>query len=265
MVDVKSFKYSTIKNYLNIVKHLHCANDFDDPIHGVWLIQQTLKGAKRELGDAQEAATPIQPCHLLLIRSALCLDLKEDLSFWAACLIAFFGLLRPGNFLSQGPICVPDRDLCIQNISPHAKGFLLSLNWTKTLQFREHQLQVTLPDLHGHPLCPASALCSLFRLLFANPLTSDTSPLLQRTDGKPLSYSWFLSRLRKILPGEGITGHSFRRGGATWAFQQGLQGELIQELGFWKSNAYLRYLESNLDQKFANMYQFGRGLPSAFS
>lgn len=61
MVDVKSFKYSTIKNYLNIVKHLHCANDFDDPIHGVWLIQQTLKGAKRELGDAQEAATPIQP------------------------------------------------------------------------------------------------------------------------------------------------------------------------------------------------------------
>lgn len=81
MVDVKSFKYSTIKNYLNIVKHLHCANDFDDPIHGVWLIQKTLKGAKRELGDAQEAATPIQPCHLLLIRSALCLDLKEDLSF----------------------------------------------------------------------------------------------------------------------------------------------------------------------------------------
>lgn len=203
--------------------------------------------------------------HLLLIRSALCLDIKEDLSFWAACLIAFFLLLRPGNFLSQGPICVPDRDLCIQNISPHAKGFLLSLNWTKTLQFREHQLQVTLPDLHGHPLCPASALRSLFRLLFANPLTSDTSPLLQRTDGKPLSYSWFLSRLRKILPGEGITGHSFRRGGATWAFQQGLQGELIQELGFWKSNAYLRYLESNLDQKFANMYQFGRGLPSAFS
>lgn len=265
MVDVKSFKYSTIKNYLNIVKHLHCANDFDDPIHGVWLIQQTLKGAKRELGDAQEAATPIQPCHLLLIRSALCLDLKEDLSFWAACLIAFFGLLRPGNFLSQGPICVPDRDLCIQNISPHAKGFLLSLNWTKTLQFHEHQLQVTLPDLHGHPLCPASALRSLFRLLFANPLTSDTSPLLQRTYGKPLSYSWFLSRLRKILPGEGITGHSFRRGGATWAFQQGLQGELIQELGFWKSNAYLRYLESNLDQKFANMYQFGRRLPSAFS
>lgn len=30
-------------------------------------IQQTLKGAKHELGDAQEAATPIQPCHILLI------------------------------------------------------------------------------------------------------------------------------------------------------------------------------------------------------
>ncbi|XP_062586634.1 uncharacterized protein LOC134248237 [Saccostrea cucullata] len=261
LVDVKSFKYSTIKNYLNIVKHLHCANDLDDPIHGVWSIQQTLKGAKRELGDAQGAATPIQPRHLLLIRSSLCLDLKEDLSFWTACLIAFFGLLRPGNFLSQGPICVPDRDLCIQNISPHAKGFLLSLNWTKTLQFREQQLQVTLPDLHGHPLCPASALRSLFHLLFIDSLTSDTSPLLQKANGEPLSYSWFLSRLRRVLPGVDITGHSFRRGGATWAFQQGLQGELIQELGFWKSNAYLRYLESTTDQKFEKMYQFGRGLP----
>lgn len=29
-------------------------------------IQQTLKGAKHELRDAQEAATPIQPCHILL-------------------------------------------------------------------------------------------------------------------------------------------------------------------------------------------------------
>lgn len=57
MVDVKSFKYSAVKNYLNIVKPLHCANDFDDPIHGLWLIQQALKGAKRELRVAQEAAT----------------------------------------------------------------------------------------------------------------------------------------------------------------------------------------------------------------
>uniref|UniRef100_A0A8W8INW8 Uncharacterized protein n=1 Tax=Magallana gigas TaxID=29159 RepID=A0A8W8INW8_MAGGI len=118
-----------------------------------------------------------------------------------------------------------------------------------SLKFREHQLQVTLPDLHGHPLCPASAMCSLFWLLFADRLTSDTSSLLQQTYDNPLSYICFLSRQRKILPGEGITGHSSRRGGATWAFQQGLQGELIQQLGFRKTNAYLRYLDSNLDQK----------------
>lgn len=89
----------------------------------------------------------------------------------------------------------------------------------------------------SHPLCPANAQRGLFRFLFDDPLASDTSPLLQRTDGKPQSYSWFLSRLGKILSEEGITGQSFRRGGAAcmWAFQQGLQDELIQELVFGRA------------------------------
>lgn len=110
MVDVKSFKYSTIKNYLNIVKHLHCANDFNDPIHGVWLIQETLKGAKRELGDAQEAATPIQPCHLLLIRSALCLDLKEDLLISETYLCTRPRLVYPKYKSAHQRLVIPELD-----------------------------------------------------------------------------------------------------------------------------------------------------------
>ena len=61
MADVKRYKFSTIQNYLTIVKHLHRANDYQDPTKDNWLVQHVLKGAKRELGAAQDAATPIEP------------------------------------------------------------------------------------------------------------------------------------------------------------------------------------------------------------
>jgi hypothetical protein len=38
-------------------------------------------------------------------------------------------------------------------------------------------------------------------------------------------------------------GHSFRRGGATFAFQCGASPAQIKEQGDWKSSAYLLYLE----------------------
>jgi len=38
-------------------------------------------------------------------------------------------------------------------------------------------------------------------------------------------------------------GHSICRGGATWAFQNGVPGELIQIYGDWASDAYKCYLE----------------------
>lgn len=61
----------------------------------------------------------------------------------------------------------------------------------KLLVFPELDKNFWLPS----PICTVvyCALRSLLWLLFADPLTSDTSPLLQRTDGKPLSYSCFVS------------------------------------------------------------------------
>jgi len=48
--------------------------------------------------------------------------------------------------------------------------------------------------------------------------------------------------------------HSFRRGGATFAFDCGLPLEIIKSLGDWQSDAYLIYLELSDKQKL-NMCQ----------
>jgi len=65
----------------------------------------------------------------------------------------------------------------------------------------------------------------------------------------------FVSVLHRRLALAGVSspssfcGHSFRRGGANWAFSSGLPGELIQVFGDWSSDAYKSYLEYSLEAK----------------
>ena len=58
----------------------------------------------------------------------------------------------------------------------------------------------------------------------------------------------------KIANTECFTMHSFRRGGASFYFQSGVTGEIVQLFGNWASDCYLRYLrftrESLLDAAF---------------
>ena len=48
---------------------------------------------------------------------------------------------------------------------------------------------------------------------------------------------------------EQYAGHSFRRGGATFAMRCGVPVELIKIQGDWKSNAYERYLENSFIER----------------
>ena len=57
-----------------------------------------------------------------------------------------------------------------------------------------------------------------------------------------------------------FTGHSFRRGGASHAFQAGIPGELIQICGDWASDSYKKYLEFNMQNKIDLAGQFARFL-----
>ena len=64
---------------------------------------------------------------------------------------------------------------------------------------------------------------------------------------KIFTYSKFLQRLRGALHALGLPArdyacHSFRRGGASFAFQAGLPVELIKIFGDWHSDAVLLYL-----------------------
>ena len=56
------------------------------------------------------------------------------------------------------------------------------------------------------------------------------------------------------------SGHSFRRGGATWAFSANVPSELIKEHGDWLSEAYLRYLNFNLEERLVVTLKMGQAV-----
>ena len=89
-------------------------------------------------------------------------------------------------------------------------------------------------------------MCALCDLLLLSPSAQPSSPMISLTTVAGLTVltqSRFSNRLKISLQCLGYNPrmysvHSFRRGSASWAFEAGLPGEIIQSLGDWRSDAY---------------------------
>lgn len=75
-----------------------------------------------------------------------------------------------------------------------------------------------------------------------------------------ITHSSFVNALKKVLEVCGInseySGHYFRRGCASHAFKCNIPAALIKLQGDWKSNAYLRYIDTPLDVRWNMMNVF---------
>lgn len=263
LAKVKCFKFCSIQQYLNIIPHMHKLCDLPDPIPEDYQLKYLLMGIKRELGTAQFPVDSITPSHLLRMRSFLDFSSVEDLGFWCACLIAFYGLLRPGTIAITGPFETSQHVRRV-DLMPCSWGYLLCLRHTKTIQFRERELNVILPQVTGE-MCPASALQAYLHLTRGADLFG---PLLLTGKGSVFTYSFFRQKLHSILVQAGIDdsnikGHSFRRGGATWLSRIGVPVDQIKAIGYWSSDAVLRYIDPHFSNLLDTMVLFGKSLPNA--
>jgi hypothetical protein len=180
------------------------------------------------------------------IFSVLDLSLPDDLSFWAACLLGFYGLLRKSTLLPKSELrsenCILRGDI----INLCADSFVLQIRHSKTIQFGQRVLQIPFFFCETANLCPVRAL--LFHLL-CSPLPA-SSPLFSIVlNGRVtcLTHSVFVTRLRKCLRLCGFepmlySGHSFRRGSCTMSFEAGLSIIDIKMRGDWRSHAFERYI-----------------------
>ena len=263
----KTLSVTSINQYMSAIRLLSAEMGQANPLPS-WPVRSLLQGIKRGKGNATKRKLPINPTLLLQIRRHLDLRKPADQVLWAAFLTAFFTLLRRSNLLPSSAntfnACLHP---CRRDLRLLKRGFALIVKSTKTIQFSERQLQLPIPCIPDHPLCPASAIIAILCLkpelppcapLFAYPTMHGMQVLTQHT---------FTQRLQTHLKRVGLEPslygtHSFRRGGASWAFRSGMPGEAVQILGDWRSDCYKRYLEIDMDTKFTLYDIFSNSLPS---
>ena len=95
----RSLKLSSIRNYITIISLLHKEFSLPNPLQNNWVIRSLLHGIKRVKGGEISQKLPITLDILLRIRSRLNLQHSFDVTFWAVCLVAFYGLFRKAHLL----------------------------------------------------------------------------------------------------------------------------------------------------------------------
>ena len=260
----REIEYSSIRQYLNIIRLLHVEEGLPKPLEDNQPLSLMMRGVRRTLGDATSRKLPITPQILLKTRGLLNWEEPGHILFWAAALAAFFGMLRQSNLLPNPPFD-PTKHLRRCDVLAYPWGLGLSIRWSKTIQFRERELLVPLPHLPGHPLDPVSAVHAAFKL---HTLASSEAPVFFDPKGKgpftPTAFAKMLqSLLRKLdLDSKAFSGHSLRRGGATWALHNKLPAEAIKVLGDWRSDAYLAYVEIPLLSRVNLVSKLAATLPT---
>ena len=153
-------------------------------------------------------------------------------------------------------------------MSSFAPGvWLYAFSGPKTIQFKQRKLLILVVRLPpGHPLCPVQAYERHVTLFPAPP----SSPAFLHSCGNhanPITHTDFTAKLRQSLIHAGLqashySGHSFRRGGATYAFRCGAPIELISFQGDWSSDAVLLYVAQPLERRLSVAHLIAKNIIS---
>jgi integrase len=265
----RRLKYTSLQQYLNIIRILHLEAGLPNPMENNWLLQTLLKGILRLKGNTPVQKLPITPHLLLKIKATLDLRNSFHVVFWAACCVAFFGMLRKATLIPPSEKAFdPTKQLTRGDFCVYPWGVGVRIRHTKTIQFKERLFVTPLPICRNHPLCPVEAVTHAFSQVASQPSHMPAFLFLQAGKIRCLNHTLFTKQLSQSLQKTGVdpsqySGHSFRRGGASWAHSLGIPGEVIQLLGDWKTEAYQSYLATPLPDRLKHVQTMTSSLPTA--
>ena len=246
--NVKSM--ATVKAGLSAVKKLHLLMGQSIAAFSDYVLQLTLMGLSRGSSHITKQARPITPEILLKIFNQLDLNNFDDAIFWAVCIMAFFLLFRKSNLIPDKKFGFdPRRQLKWSDLVYTGENIIVGIRWSKTDQFGRDLKTYPLPVIESSNLCPLKALNAVLK--FYSP--DQNSHVFALPEGGSYTYRSFQRKLRVVLEAAGVHGagdyssHSFRRGGATFAYLCGVPSEVIKLLGNWRSDCYLKYLHLPLE------------------
>ena len=181
-----------------------------------------------------------------------CDRFPEPVLFKAVYLMAFYSFLRISNLVPHSiqQYCRMEQ-LSRGDVFFAPPGLHILVKWTKTLQKRNRAVMLKLPTISQQIICPVSAIR---QLLMATPGGQD-APLFQTVYNHkyvPLTDSKVRKHFKDVLTYLnwhtcGITFHSFRRSGASLAFQGDASVDSTKAHGTWSSDTVWRYIVQNQD------------------
>ena len=243
--------YDHCKSILSSVKYLHGAtsNIFPSDDFG---LEETLQGIKRRKAGTPNRVLPITPIILRRMYHHINLQKLSDLSLWCGYLIAFFCLFQKANVCPKDskfdPACVLTRGDIV--LDQKQKCVLIFVNFSKTNQYMRNTHVIPVPKNEDPALDLYTHLSKLFELVPAE----DDSPALSYSSKTFVTHRTFTERLKTLLKKAGLdpslfSGHSFRRGGASYLYSIGGSTLMVQVLGDWANQVLTRYLLLSLDDR----------------
>ena len=248
-LSCRTSSFAYILNNLNAIRLLHLYNGSPVDSFDSFDVALTKKGLKRLLGTVSRQKHPITPAMLLSFRQHLDLTSPHQAGIWALFIVAFFSFLRKSNLVATSSTTFnPAQQLTREDIKFTDSGIILRIRWSKTRQHKEGLHIIPLPSIPHSPLCPVLAIRHYFALVPAPPTAPFfCSPANNGSSLAPITAHQFSATIKRLVSGLGLdpsnySPHSFRRGGATYAYQAGVPEHLLKLHGDWRSDAYQAYL-----------------------
>jgi hypothetical protein len=236
--------YEHCKNILGGVKYLHGALGLPFPSNS-FSLDTTMQGLKRRLARTPFQVLPVNPTVLKLMYRGINVDKKEDLALWSSFLVAFYCLFRKANVVPENSKSDFSKVLTRENVEIDEinRKVYIYVGFSKTNQYRKYDRCIPIPENDDPCLDLFRHIKRLFSIVHAPP----NAPAFSYTSRSFINYKVFTTRMKKLLGLAGLnpdfySGHSFRRGGASFLFSVGASQLMVQVLGNWSSMVYTRYL-----------------------
>lgn len=236
--------YGHIKNIMSSIKYLHTAYNYQYPANDFGL-DVTLQGLKRKLARTPFQVLPVTPNILRLIYDRLDMKKTNDLALWCSFLVSFFCLFRKKNTVPESSSPSNEKTLRRRHIEIDQDNNLVYIycNFSKTNQFGSSNLVIPVPGNADPRLDLVRHLSDLFSRVDVDL----DKPAFSYSRTSFIHYKLFTDRLKSLLSQAGFdsrlySGHSFRRGGASFLYQVGGSILQIMSSGDWSSSCFTRYL-----------------------
>lgn len=256
---------SAIRNYIAGIRTMHIKFDLDTSAFDSIKLKWVIRGVQRQLTHCPRQVLPITINILHDLVTVLGSKGQWQVVMRTLFIIAFFLMCRKSNL-------VPDRTHLFDQNKQLTRGdirtgksmLLVTIKWSKTIQFGERVHVIPIMATTDSKICPVRNYARMCKLLKGS--NSDPAFFVINKHRKiPITYQHWRTWLKRTLAHTGrdhtkFASHSFRRGGASFAFQAGVPTELIKLMGDWRSDVFFEYLQIPMVKKAQAAQQFSAGI-----